>query len=121
MTFDVRYPERLSRWKVLVTSRLLALPHPVIVAVLAGGSSAACNGQPVGGLLALLVFIVALFLLFTKVYGFGLFNLIMGINRGIYRVLACTSLLRDEYPPFRLVQGTLECPALLHPTPKGLN
>jgi len=32
----------------------------------------------------------------------------MGIHRWIYRVYAYTSLLRDEYPPFRLDQGPLE-------------
>jgi hypothetical protein len=107
-TFDVSYPARLSRWKVLVKSWLLAFPHLIIVSVLAGVAWAAVNGQAVGGLLGLLVFIAGLILLFTKVYNLGLFNLVMGIQRWVYRVFAYTSLLRDDYPPFRLDQGPLD-------------
>jgi hypothetical protein len=76
--------------------------------VLAGVAWAAVNGQAVGGLLGLLVFIAGLILLFTKVYNLGLFNLVMGIQRWVYRVFAYTSLLRDDYPPFRLDQGPLD-------------
>ena len=107
-TFDVTYPARLSRWKVLFKSWLLAFPHLIIVSVLAGVAWAAVNGQALGGLLGLLVFIAALILLFTKVYNQGLFNLVMGIQRWVYRVFAYTSLLRDDYPPFRLDQGPLD-------------
>jgi hypothetical protein len=107
-TFDVSYPARLSRWKVLVKSWLLAFPHLIIVSVLAGVAWATVNGQAVGGLLGLLVFIAGLILLFTKVYNQGLFNLVMGIQRWVYRVFAYTSLLRDDYPPFRLDQGPLD-------------
>jgi hypothetical protein len=107
-TFDVSYPARLSRWKVLVKSWLLAFPHLIIVSVLAGVAWATVNGQAVGGLLGLLVFIAGLILLFTKVYNLGLFNLVMGIQRWVYRVFAYTSLLRDDYPPFRLDQGPLD-------------
>jgi hypothetical protein len=107
-TFDVSYPARLSRWKVLVKSWLLAFPHLIIVSVLAGVAWATVNGQAVGGLLGLLVFIAGLILLFTKVYNLGLFNLVMGIQRWVYRVFAYTSLLREDYPPFRLDQGPLD-------------
>jgi hypothetical protein len=107
-TFDVAYPDRLSRWKVLVKSWLLALPHLVIVGILAGLLWFLSDGPGTGGLVGLLVFIAALILLFTGVYNTGLFNLVMGIHRWIYRVYAYTSLLRDDYPPFRLDQGPLE-------------
>ncbi|WP_349236131.1 DUF4389 domain-containing protein [Cryobacterium sp. BB307] len=107
-TFDVAYPDRLSRWKVLVKSWLLALPHLIIVGILAGLLWVFSDGPGVGGLVGLLVFIAALILLFTGVYNSGLFNLVMGIHRWIYRVYSYTSLLRDDYPPFRLDQGPLE-------------
>ena len=116
-TFDVTYPDRLSRWKVLVKSWLLALPHLLIVGVLAGLAWVFSDGPGVGGLVGLLVFIAALGLLFTGTYNRGLFDLVMGIHRWIYRVYAYTSLLRDEYPPFRLDQGPLESAPRL--TPKG--
>ena len=107
-TFDVAYPERLSRWKVLFKSWLLAFPHLVIVGILAGLAWVFSDDPGTGGLVGLLVFIAALILLFTGVYNAGLFNLVMGIHRWIYRVYAYVSLLRDDYPPFRLDQGPLE-------------
>ncbi|MGL3806170.1 DUF4389 domain-containing protein [Paeniglutamicibacter sp. R2-26] len=98
--FEIDYPQRLSRGLVLVKWWLLALPHLLIVSILAGGAGAS--------LLGLLVFIAALALLFTGRYPRPLFDLAMGINRWVYRVLAYVLLLRDEYPPFRLDQGPLE-------------
>ncbi|MDD0857782.1 DUF4389 domain-containing protein [Arthrobacter alpinus] len=63
-------------------------------------------GRTVGfSLLGILVLIAAVGLLFTGRYQRPLFDLIMGINRWIYRVASYTLLLRDEYPPFRLDQG----------------
>ncbi|MEX1077956.1 MAG: DUF4389 domain-containing protein [Homoserinimonas sp.] len=107
-TFDVAYPDRLSRWKVLFKSWLLAFPHLLIIGVLAGLFWSSSDGPGITGLVGLLVFIAALILLFTGVYNTGLFNLVMGIHRWVYRVFAYTSLLRDDYPPFRLDQGPLE-------------
>lgn len=114
--FDVAYPAKLSHWKVLVKSWLLALPQLLIVAALTGGVWASTDGSNTGSangisLLSLLVLITALILLFTGVYRLGLFNLLMGINRWIYRTITYTALMRDDYPPFRLDQGPLEPPA----------
>ena len=107
-TFDVSYPERLSRGKVLFKSWLLALPHLLIIGILSGSFWLASDGPAATGLVGLLVFIAALILLFTKVYNVGLFDLVMGIHRWVYRVFAYTSLLRDDYPPFRLDQGPFD-------------
>lgn len=115
--FDVDYPEHLSRGLVLVKSWLLAIPHLLIVGVLAGGSRVwvaseddfAGAGYSTGGvglpLIALLALIAGVILLFTGRYLPSLFDLLLGLNRWIYRVAAYVALMRDEYPPFRLDMG----------------
>lgn len=118
--FDVAYPARLSRGLVLVKWWLLAIPHLLIVGVLTGGAGSWGNEWNESGqttttswapsLLGLLVLIAAVILLFTGRYRHELFNLVVGLNRWVYRVGAYVLLLRDEYPPFRLDQGPLDPP-----------
>ena len=59
-------------------------------------------------LLGLLVFIAGVILLFTGQYWRGLFDLLLGLNRWIYRVIAYVALMRDEYPPFHLDMGPVD-------------
>ncbi|MFF1879963.1 DUF4389 domain-containing protein [Pseudarthrobacter sp. NPDC058196] len=119
--FDVDYPERLSRGLVLVKWWLLAIPHLLIVAAFEGTTGTVWRwetGDNVFGstyergsglsLLGLLVLVAAVILLFTGRYQRPLFDLILGVDRWIYRVLVYTALMRDEYPPFRLDQGAGE-------------
>ncbi len=96
-TLSVEYPERLSRGLVLVKSWLLAIPHILVLAVLAGGV-----GAKVGGVQLILVIIAGFALLFAARYPAGIFDFVMGINRWAYRVGAYVFLMRDEYPPFSL-------------------
>ncbi len=112
---DVAYPEQLSRGLVLVKWWLLAIPHYIVVGLFTSGLIwyyTEFDGDNVfevsGGLISLLVFIAALALLFTSRYPRGLFDLIMGLNRWVYRVWAYAALMRDEYPPFRLDVGGRE-------------
>lgn len=95
-TLDIPYPERLSRGLVLVKWWLLAIPHYVIVGIFAGGLTWDC------GLISVLVLISAIYLLFTGQTLRDLWDLIVGLNRWCFRVLAYSALMRDEYPPFRL-------------------
>ncbi|MGE3192025.1 MAG: DUF4389 domain-containing protein [Microbacteriaceae bacterium] len=107
----VAYPERLSRGLVLVKSWLLAIPHLILVAVLTGWGSSDGRGVAV---LTVLVVIAAIALLFTGRYPPGVFDLVMGIDRWAFRTMAYVALLRDDYPPFRLDQGSDE-PAVSSP------
>jgi hypothetical protein len=112
-TLDIAYPERLSRGLVLVKWWLLALPHYLLLAVLAGGigwsvGDTADRGDGGPGLLGLAVLFVGVALLFTRRYPAGLYDLVMGVNRWAFRVLAYAALMTDEYPPFRLDQGGAE-------------
>jgi uncharacterized protein DUF4389 len=86
---EVPYPERLSRGLVLVKWWLLAIPHYVVALVFRW-------------LIAILVFFAAVALLFTGRYPRGIFDLVLGMNRWVFRVAAYATLMRDEYPPFRL-------------------
>ena len=100
----VDFPEQLSRGLVLVKWWLLAIPHYLVVAVLAGGWSG--DTWPVaGGLIAVLSLVAGLLLLVRGRYPQELFDLVIGCNRWVLRVGAYALLLRDEYPPFRLDLG----------------
>jgi hypothetical protein len=114
---DVAYPENPSRGLVVV-KWLLAIPHLVIVGLIVAdllpypwtSNDWSTGLQPIGGysVLNLLVVVAGFFLLITRRYPRGLFDLLLGINRWCYRVLTYVALMHDEYPPFRLDQGQYE-------------
>jgi len=86
LTFDVEYPQELSRWLIFV-KWLLAIPHFFVLYVL--------------GIAAGVVTFIAFFvILFTKRYPRGLFEFVVNVNRWTENVYAYIFLLRDEYPPF---------------------
>jgi hypothetical protein len=59
-------------------------------------------------LIGILVLIAVVALLFTARYPKGLYDFVVGINRWAIRVMVYASLMRDEYPPFRLDMGARE-------------
>jgi len=129
-TLDVAYPRHLSRGLVLVKWWLLALPHYLILGVLVTGwwgwTSAGNLDQVGGGILGLLVLVAGIVLLVTGSYPKGLFDVIVGVNRWLYRVIAYAALMTDDYPPFRLDQGgsepgpePVDPPPVRHPEPVG--
>lgn len=111
-TLDIAYPEQLSRGLVLVKSWLLAIPHLVVIGILVGGTYSDGDGDPVGvpGLISALAFFAAVAVLFTTRYPRGIFDLLVGLNRWVYRVAPYVLLMTDRYPPFRLDQGPTEPP-----------
>lgn len=122
-TLDVAYPERLSRGLVLVKWWILAIPHYLILALLLGSvrwtrlGDNPLHADPGGGagILGLLVLVAGVMLLVTARYPQALFDLIIGLNRWVYRVIAYAALMTDEYPPFRLDQGGMESPSAVPP------
>ncbi|WP_346231535.1 DUF4389 domain-containing protein [Parafrigoribacterium mesophilum] len=112
--FDIAYPDRLNNGLVLVKWWLLAIPHYLILGAVSGpiffwrSGWNADTGRTGISVMAALVLIAGVALLFTARYPAGIFNLLVGINRWIYRVIAYAALFRDEYPPFRLDQGPRE-------------
>ncbi len=107
---EVPYPDKLSRGLVLVKWWLLAIPHYLVVAAFSGGALFtynAANGRGWKidsgiGLISALVIIAAVYLLFSGKFHQDIFRLLVGLNRWNIRVMAYSSLMRDEYPPFRL-------------------
>jgi hypothetical protein len=86
VTFEVEYPERLSRWLIFV-KWLLAFPHWLILGVF-------------GYLVELTTFISWFAILFTGRYPKALFHLAVVYLRWSARTTAYVALLRDDYPPF---------------------
>ncbi|MET3806841.1 hypothetical protein ABIB25_003861 [Nakamurella sp. UYEF19] len=127
VVLDIAYPVRLSRGLVLIKWWLLAIPHYLILSVAVGnwfgwssldGDRFALGPIGGGGVLGLLIVVAGCVLLFTGRYPTSLYNLIVGVNRWIYRVVAYSALMTDRYPPFRLDQGGTEPtnPPPWHPT-----
>ncbi len=87
--FEVRYPERLNRWKVLVWKLISAIPHIIILIFLVIA-------------LLVIVFIAWFAVLFTGRYPQGLHSFVVGVMRWGNRVEAYVYSLTDEYPPFSL-------------------
>jgi hypothetical protein len=102
---DIAYPERLSRGLVLVKWWLLAIPQYIVVGFFVGGFHA---GWWSGGLLAVLTLVAAVILAVTEKYPKDLYDLILGLNRWVLRVVAYSALMTDAYPPFRLDMGGSE-------------
>jgi hypothetical protein len=110
-TLDVAYLRAQSR--LTAFGRLvLAFPHLLIIGVFVGGgaywidhASSWHFTSPWSGLIGLLVLIAGFALLFTGRYPRGLFQLVVGLNRWVLRVVAYAALMTDEYPPFRFDGG----------------
>ena len=103
---EIPYPEHQRRGLPLIGWWLLGIPQYVIGGLLAGGGLG--WGRYGGGVVGVLVFVVAMLLLFKGRYPRDVFDMIMGFNRWVFRVGAYAALLTPEYPPFRLDPGPRE-------------
>lgn len=114
---DVDYPEHLSRGLVLVKWWLLAIPQYLVLSALLGGAGYAAGSSWAPGLIGVLVLVAAGYLLFAGRYPERLFDLVVGLNRWVFRVVGYATLMTDRYPPFALDQGGRD-PATSRPPPK---
>jgi hypothetical protein len=89
---EVDYPTGRTNRAALFTRWLLGLPQIVLC----------WSMEP---LLQVLTVINAIWLLSKGTTNQGMFDLLLGIVRWRYRVAVYVSLMRDEYPPFRLDPG----------------
>jgi hypothetical protein len=118
---EVDYPEQLHRGLVLIKWWLLAIPHYLVLLAFYGGGRFFMGNHGMGHhhhhwgggyvsvpLICILLLIAVVALLFTARYPKGLYDFVIGINRWAIRVRAYASLMRDEYPPFRLDVGPRE-------------
>jgi hypothetical protein len=82
---------------------LLGAPQYAIAGVIAGG-----GGYASAGIIGILVFVVAMLLLFKDTSRDDVFDMLMGFNRWCLRALAYAAFMTPQYPPFRFDPGPRE-------------
>jgi len=97
----IEYPTDLRRGFPLIGWWLLGIPQYVIAGIVASG-----GWGP--GLVGVLVLVAGFVLLFTDRYPKDVFDLVLGLDRWVLRVIAYGSFMTREYPPFRLDPGPHE-------------
>jgi hypothetical protein len=104
---EIDYPAEQRRGLRLIGWWLLGIPQYAVAGVLGGGSFG--WGVHYGGnFIGILVFVIAILLLFKDRYPRDVFDVVMGLNRWCIRAAAYGLLLTPEYPPFRLDPGAHE-------------
>ena len=99
---QIAYPQNLRRGLPLIGWWLLGIPQFCIAGILASA------GLSPGGLVGVLVLVAGVLLLVKDRYPTDVFDLVLGLDRWVFRVLAYAAFMTREYPPFRLDPGPRE-------------
>jgi hypothetical protein len=105
---EIDYPDWQRKGLPLIGWWLLGIPQYALASVFVGAGAGWAWKYGWGGVTDLLMFVVAMLLLFKKRYPEEIFNVVMGFDRWAARVVAYAAFMTPHYPPFRFDAGPRE-------------
>ena len=114
---EIDYPEWHRKGFPLIGWWLLGVPQYGLASVFAGAGTGWAWRYGWGGVVDILMFVVAMLLLFKNTYREDVFDIVMGFDRWVVRVGAYAAFMTPQYPPFRFDPGPREPTAAPLPPP----